>query len=859
MLVSLALVLGMGPATTVYAQDKPAEPPKAAQEAKPQDKPAEKPPEKSDWEKKIDGFTKLDGPITLYRKVEADKDTIYAELKKDDIGKLWMLQATASTGTVGAPIFLFQGAPLTDIVFRPTILPNDRVALVEPRLDVRPQPNTPMERVVKRGFPDSNLTTFKIEARNKETGSVLIDISGFLRSDIAQLGTAFPQGSYSLEGNETYVDSLKTFPENIVVRTVCGFRKRNQNVPGPASVPVAVSYNLIAVPQTDYVPRYGDSRVGYFTVDYTDPTDNASRDQNRSYILRWDLRKKDPSAAISEPVKPITWWISNDVPLEYRQAVREGLLMYNRAFEAAGFKNAIVVKQMPDDADWDIADVRYNIIRWTSNMPFAIALFRANPLTGEIINAAINMDAVFVRGGQATEDFLVDPTRHDHEKHDHVNFDGRYMCDRGHRGAADARFAQIAVEMLFGAEQRHRVAIDYVREVVAHEFGHIVGLRHNFIASAQFGAKELSDPKMTDEHGVTSTVMEYTPFNIFSLRTGSAYYSRTVGRYDIWAVKYGYTPIPGVKSPEDEIPTLRRWAMDSNKPEHRWESDSTADQSDPYVTRFDLGADPIEWCARVISTSRTLLSKLGDEYPKNGNSYFQFTERFNSLTNQWANGAFYATGFIGGIRYNNAFKGTSGNTLPVQPVPADVQVRALRLLIDNVFAENAISFPKSYYAMLTPNPNVPGMEQSAGAREFPVYDRFRVLQSSIMRSVFDADAQRRIVNNEFRSEDPNKTLTLARLYRSIGSAVWTELGNGRSISTLRRQLQRDHLSLMIDYALRRAPVVDDGRTLAWEQLRSLRTRLRAALPKAKGEYDRAHIEESLMRVNKAFDAQLTSG
>lgn len=827
----------------------PPAPPAEAAAPTQETKPAEEKP-KDDIDAKVKGFDKLEGPVVLWRKVEEGKDTIYAEVRKNQLGEFFILQATAARGTAGTPGRLFQGAPLADIVFKLEELPNGRIALVEPVLGVRAEPGTPMERVVRRSFPESILTSFKIETRQPDRDSLLIDLSAFLKSDIAQVGDNLPQGTYGIEANETYVDNLKVFPENIVVRSVLGFRKRSQQAAGPPSVPIHVAYNLMSLPKTDYRPRIADSRVGYFTTDFDDPTDNRKRDQNVSYILRWDLRKKDPRAAVSEPVKPIVFWMSNDIPVEYRDAVREGLLMYNRAFEAAGFKNAIKVEQMPDDADWEIADVRYNIIRWTSGLPFAIALFRANPITGEILNAAINMDAVFVSGGVRTYDIVVDPTTQCQES----PFGHRHLCNYAQAGVEHFRFGQVATEMLLDDSiSREKLAHQYVREVVAHEMGHILGLRHNFIASGALTADELANPKVTAEKGMTSTVMEYTPFNIFALRTGGEFYASTVGSYDVWAIKYGYTPIDAA-SPEAELPTLRFWAAESAKSGHRFETDQMANAYDPTIATFDLAANPLDWCEKVLTVARFLTFELGKSYPKQGESYWQFTDRFNSLTSQYLSAGMHATRFVGGVQVHNHFHDGAAPK-PIAPIPAAQQLRALKLIEDYIFSENAFAFPKSYFTMLAPNPNVPGQVPSASSREFPLFDRFAGSQSGVLNALFAAGAQRRIVNNEFRARSAEETFTLARLYRRVGASIWSELESGREISALRRQLQRDHLSLMIDTALgRNGGVPDDGKTLAWEQLDRLARQIDAALPSVTGEYDAAHLRESALRIRRAFEA-----
>lgn len=870
--IRAALLCGLI-ATNAFAQQEAPKPTTApAQDKKPEaaaPKDEKKPEKPKNIDETVKDFEKISGIFTFYKKVENGKETLYMEVSEAQLNKMYLLQATASTGlseTRGAGIF--QGSPLGDYAIEFRRAGEDKLLVVEPNLFYRA--TTPeMKRTVERGIPPTILFTTDIKARQEDRKSFLIDAAAFFKTDIAEFAGGLGQGpgSLAIDGGFTYIDSLKVFPENAVIRTMYKLnRVGGPNFGGPRAVPFAVSYNLSSLPETSYKPRLSDPRVGYFLVNYEDVTDNSKYDRNVNFIQRWHLEKADPNAPLSPPKKPITFYMDNGIPKEYRDAVRKGLLMYNKAFEKVGIKDAIVVEQMPDDADWDIADVRYNIIRWTEGQPFAIALFRAHPVTGQILNAAINMDGTFATGGAVTWDITVDPTAYFAEPaaHDHD-----HATAKGKKGLPDHRFCTLQRESqlnlqfgltamtLLGLEglpvDKQKFIKQYVTEVVAHEMGHCLGLRHNFIASTELDVKQLQDPKVVGQKGIGATVMDYSPFNIFALKQKDVdYYAQTIGTYDYWAIQYGYM-FTNAETPEAELPMLRKHASQGNLPGNAYRSDGLADAFDPRVSRFDLGKDPLAYVQKNLDVSRYLLRNLDTRLPKNGSSYFEFTRSFNSLLGNYFNAPRFAVRYLGGMQFSDNFKGDTNETMPITLITGAQQRQALALLNQYIFAESAFNLPKKNFAMLAPNPNV-SFESSAQARRYPVFDIISNYQQTAMAQVFRSDILSRIVNNEYRSEKPTEVLTLATLFRSTGAEIWSELNTGKEITGLRRNLQRAHIDQMVNII--KSPFYPrDATTLAWDQLKTLKVKINAALPKAKGEYDKAHLEEILMRIDRLMDAE----
>ncbi len=853
-------------------------------EAKPVDikntgKPADKKTEPKK-EKMIDevvkDYEKIPGLFTIYKKKENGRDTIYMEIKESLLDKLLMMEVTASTGNSSQ---IVAGDPINDLLFKFVKLGDDKVQIVVPNIHFRAEEKSPTERAVKRSFADGIIESFKIEGVQADRKSVLINVSDLFKGDIAEISSQLSGpfgGGYILDREKTYVDLIKSFPENLVVQTYYHFMKGGGGSSGIAalfgggedvsadhrSLPFKVIYTLFPLPDKGYRPRLADSRIGYFLTDYQDFNITDKSDIKVRYIYRWDLQKKDPKAALSEPKQPIVFWLDNAIPMDYRSAVSDGLLFWNKAFEKIGFKNAVVVKQMPDSADWDHADMRYNTIRWVASpsAAYAVALARHNPLTGQILNANITVDINYTRYMQVERARMVDPALAFAEPGSAAKLKSDpTRCEFGKGMMEQAYLGNMALSMLGGPGfklDEKAYLQSFIRELVSHEMGHIMGLRHNFIASMYHSPAELTNGPLVRETGTASSVMDYTPFNIYAIKKKNVdYFMPTVGPYDIWAIQYGYTPIES-KTSQGEKSKLNEIASRDNEPGHRYESDEIADQFDPEVTRYDLTSDPIAYFTKTSELSRYLLLNLDKRIPKFGDSYNDFTHDFFSLLSWYARSISFASRYIGGITVNRSHAGDPGEKPNLIPVSATDQKRALNLLNTYLFSENAFSLPKSYLGKLTQEPF-----DFAPANTFPMLDQFTNVQAGALRRIFSSAVLSRIQNNEYRMSNATLAFTLPYLYHSVGQNVWSELDIHKNISVLRRSLQRNHLQLLIDQFLGQASgTPEDARVLAWQQLRNLKESIASASRRGKyDEYTQLHLEDCSMRISRALDAKQTIG
>ncbi|MEJ5253075.1 MAG: zinc-dependent metalloprotease [Chthonomonadetes bacterium] len=842
--------------------------------------PAEAPKKKEKTiEEVVKDYEKIEGLFTLYRKKEAGKDTVYMEIREDQLNRLMLLQVTQSTGTGGYS--LAAGNPIDDILFK-FVQRDDQILFVVPNIRFRADENQPIARAVKRSFADAYLEAFRIEARSEERKSLLINIGDLFRSDIAQI-TRLAQsagGAYGIDREKTVINAIKNFPNNLVVQTAYhlvraggGGGGPSISIPGmssgapladPRSLPLVINYNLFFLPENGYRPRLADPRVGYFVTEFQDFTQDKD-DQTTRYILRWHLEKADLDAPLSPPKEPIVFWLDNAIPTEYRDAVREGILWWNKAFERIGIKDAIVVKQMPDDADWDHADMRYNVIRWVTSPSsgYAVALFRANPLTGQIVNASITVDANMTRFARAEFKRMIDPLSAFDPEPLPAN---PFLCNLAEEAAYQAWFGATAMKLMQSPKSTRISEAEYVkqyiREVVAHEMGHILGLRHNFIASTLHPTKDLADAERINHQGMTASVMDYTPVNIVALHSPrSAYWTQGLGVYDYWAIEYGYKPSNAL-TPEGELPMLRAIARRGTERGLAYQGDEFADSVDPLITRFDLGKDPLEYWATIFRDVNLMIPQLPAKAVKLGENYYEMTRSFNGLLSMYARAASAVSRYIGGVHLRRNHRGDPNEKPPVTPVSAADQKRALALLTQYVFSPKAFNFPKEVYLKLAPDPypDYEAMLTSRPRLDAPVRDTISGIQVSTLRRLFRPQTLSQIANNEFKARKPEETLTMTALFEQVSNAVNAEIINGTNVPALRRLLQRTYLRTLADMVVNPdSEVPDDARMLARYHLRRLKSQILAVHNRPLDTSTRVHLDEMLSEINRVLNAQYTIG
>ena len=879
------------------------------QVAKPSEKakPSKTPTAKDDLEpfdEVIKDTQKSGGLFILYRNKEKNK--IYLEIKPEQLNKNYLATATLESGIGERGIY--SGMPLQDFLFYFQRV-DDKLNFVIRNVNFRTREGDPQARSLARSFSDSVLYSIPLKSIHPERKTFLIDLGDLLLTDLGGLSASL---GVPATADQSYFGTAKAFPQNLEIESVLNFSGgggRDSEVPSFASLPdnrgftLRVHYSLSQLPDKDYRPRLADDRIGYFITAYQDLSKDDRGDSFVRYVNRWDLEKQDPKAVISPPKKPIVFWIDNAVPLEYRDAMKEGVLMWNKAFLKAGFKDAIEVRQMPDDATWDPADIRYNTIRWINTVDgyFAMGPSRVNPLTGEILDADILVDASFVRLLKNDYRKIVQPSQTENRTTLSALMQNRLLCANGldakNNGVSQqmqgkqqllSRLSKMAGEydLCYGMEAANQFAVgslamsllpdtmatpeqmkeyinQYLRLIIAHEVGHTLGLRHNFRGSTLLPPGEMNNTEITKTKGLTTSVMDYIPPNIAPQGTKQGdYFPSMVGLYDEWAIKYGYIPIK-TSTPIAEKPILEEIAAQSYKPELSYSTDEDVYDLDPTAAAWDNSGNVLLYSQWQLNNSRVMWERLDKRFPLAGDSYSDVSERFSTVLGNYFQQIYYTTKYIGGqsfyrIHPSEIPSGGSQQRLPFQPVSVQEQRQALETLQKYVFAENALSFSPELLNKLAPSRwRHWGSSPQVGRLDFPIHDLVLLMQGSVLRDLLSGDRLSRLKDIELKTK-PENALTLPELFDTLQSGIWTEVikpkGQPMKITSLRRGLQRQYLDILTGMVLRKEYVPEDARTLAWYKLKQLDEKLKGV--NSEDEYTKVHLLETRDRIEKVLNAPL---
>ncbi len=873
------------PEEQVFAQT-PEKPPAAADstakkgetaKAADKDKKKKKPKGKA-FDEVIEDYEVIEGLFTLYRK--ADEGKVYMEIKPAQLEQTYLMNITRDGGDGS---FFDGGAMLGEFPFKLQRI-GERIQVVEINLRFRADNDAAIARAIERDIPNSIRGSAKIASRpHEERGSLLVNASDLFLKDIGNVGsiTGRLKLPYSLDKTNSYFSLLKSFPKNTEVGITLHFTSSAArplfSLANSRSMLHRYRYSIAEVPESNYKPRKSDDRIGHFETLFQDYNSFLSDSPYERYVQRWHLEKAEPRFKLSAPKKPIVFWMENTIPVEYRDAVRRGALMWNSAFEKIGFKDAIVVKQMPDDADWDPADIRFSTIRWilTPGSAYAVGPSRANPFTGELYDADIRFSADFVRFvyGEHTDlvkpaswtkasfsdllpdmepDSLLTPEQMEHN----CQFASGFAHQVGYG------MAMLQARNQLDAAGLEKYINDAIAHVVAHEVGHTLGLRHNFKASSIHTLSEVNNTSHTSKNGLTGSVMDYTPVNIAPLGSPQGdYYQTNLGPYDYWAIEYAYTPYdPDSKDSEKEM--LEKIARKVSKAELAYGSDMDAfgfssRSIDPSCNLWDIGDNPIAFGKSRLDITQDLWKNLSKNFEKDGDMYPRMRSVFDQGIREYAIAALVATKHIGGIYHYRDHIGDPGNRSPMKVVPAAKQREALKLINEYFFSENAFEFSGELLNKLAPERRLDF--QSTVYRmfrlDYPIHGIVQLLQISALNRLYDPLILMRMQDNELRFEDDDK-FTMPELFSGVRESIWSEVSDGRNVNSFRRELQRMHL-FMLDILLIRFPPAfpHDAVTLARADMVKIRTYIKAALEKGGLDtYTEAHLQESLARIDADLEA-----
>jgi hypothetical protein len=863
-------------------------PPSATTPGAPASAPAQVPSSVRAFKEVVKDAKESQGFFNLYQKDEK----AWIEIRPEQFDKPFYF-STVRTNGIGERMVIGGLMGARHVVYFKKV--NGHVQLIAQNQRFRAREGTASERAVKSSFSDSLLASAPIVSQgHPDTKGVLVEINALLMNDIPAASTMLEAAfrvPYALDGRNSSLVAADSSPANTgfnvslhfsvpklpaaVPNGNPGSASPPMNTPDARSLFLGYRYNFAQLP-VPMTPRIADERVGFFTTSHVDFSDDVKANPNVHFVNRWRLEKKDPNAAMSEPVKPIVYWLDKNIPEKHRKAVTEGILEWNKAFERIGYKNAIQVKQQPDEATFDTAGTGHATVRWylASDGGPAIGPSHVDPRSGEILDADILMTDVFTRGSRR---FIVEdlPRAHTgHERHAQTmpgiaSGQGFEFCSFAENASQEADFAMDVLEARGELEpdspEAEAFVHAYVKEVITHEVGHTLGLRHNFRSSTVYTAEQLADAEFTKQNGIVGSVMDYAPFNIpLKGQKKSEYVHPGLGPYDFWAIEYGYKPLDGTKDKEE----LEKIAARGSK--EPWLAYGTDEDSfiggspqgmDPTVNVWDLSNNPLAYYRKRLELSRELWERLQSKELAAGDTYDGLRRSFLAGFQQLNRGLSPATKYIGGIVQLRDRAGSG--RLPFQPIPAGQQREALKILSDGMFAVDSFRFKPEFLASL-PHSRLDyfdALASGANVTNQPIVSPPQMvlnMQRGVLDQVMSDVTATRIVESQGMVKNSRDAFQLSELYDTLQASIWSELKSGREITPMRRNLQREHLR-RVAYTLLRfsAATPADARSLMRLNAHSLAAELRAAQSKpAYSKESRAHIAESLNTLEEALKAPM---
>jgi len=985
----VAMLLACGLASVVQTT--------SAQDTPPVAPPAVPAPDKKEdfrpWAEVSKGFEKIvstaDGQsfYTLYKK---DKDSsLLAELPRGFESQRHFFAMTVATGQD------YAGLQAGDIyVYWKRI--DNRLVLIEPNVDTKSTGDQESKLSVKGLFTDRVILDIPIVTMGP-SGQPVIDLKDLLVGK----GTIFfgPELS-NANGRLATIKKAKAFPENIEIA---------YEMPAQGGRLKSFHYSISLLKDSPtYKPRLADSRVGYFTTTYRDLGKFTHKEKWVRYVNRWHLEKKDASRKLSPPKEPIVFYVDAAVPARYRRYVRDGIIVWNKAFEKVGILDAIEVRQQDAETgaymELDSEDVRYNFVRWLSNdQGTAIGPSRVNPNTGQILDAdviltdgwirhfwvqytdfmpelameglsaetvnwldknpkwdprvrmadPVDRDAIIANnlrrvasgarkgvvayGGLPThlsDSAARDASRDANRMMGSSEFDGLVnrtsqvngLCMASRGKAFDMAYARMSFELLAddllaidpdtttpkeevkkdekkdGAKKDTDTVTDtkaeeakreeakkeeakkeekkfdtldgipdwfvgpLLADLVQHEVGHTIGLRHNFKASSQFTFAQINSDEVKGKKAFTSSVMDYTPVNFPSpdgkLRGDVAMID--VGDYDYWAIEYGYT-----------FGDPKEVAKKGAQPGHDYGTDEDVGGPDPSIQRYDFAKDPLTYAKSQLELATYHRGRLLDKFVKDGESFAKVRRGYEMTLAMQTRGLTMLTPWIGGAFVTRDQKGDPGARAPITVVPAQAQRDALKYVIDTSFNDEVYGLTPKLLENMTVDKWLDGggIGEARQENTYSVHDRIGGIQAMVLTRLMNPTTLRRILDNEFQVPADQDALTLPEMLDTVSNAVWSELNNGSSgsftarkpyISSLRRNLQREHLDRLIDLTLPSTGSTEAFKAisnLAVFRLRQLNETITGIIGEKSDKggtldaYSMAHLSEAKMRIGKALDAQ----
>lgn len=658
--------------------------------------------------------------------------------------------------------------------------------------------------------------TYLIEADNLFLGESITQIKPSKmpgeKPDAFSLGT--------LNSKKSKYIAVKNFPSNTDVAVEYVFDNPapinygTEEVTDARFVSVKMQHSLIEVPQNNYKPRADDPRVGYFMEKINDQT-SASATPWKDLIHRWHLEKKNPDEKLSEPVKPVVWWIENTTPKEFRPIIKNAVLAWNEAFEQAGFKNAVECYEQPDDATWEADDIRYNVLRWTSSPrpPFGgYGPSFVNPRTGEILGADIMLEFVYLTNRLPLEK-LYDIAGLD-------NFQDEQLLHNSECSFGEAMHHNVLVgkDLMtafdFSDIDKDEFIKQALYDLVLHEVGHTFGLMHNFMGSQLHTMEQMQDPVLGATVGLTASVMDYTIPNISPDKNKQGlYFDIKPGLYDKWAIQYGYSQF---KNADEEKEGLEKIVSESNKKEYQFKNDADDMRSvgkgiDPRGNISDMSDDAIAYAVENIKMVNNALPKLLEKYGKSNTSYHELRKAYLTLTGHYARSLNVIDRYIGGVYVNRNFATQNSTSKPFTPIPLKEQKAAMQALVKYAFSKEAFAAPDELYNYLQMQRR--GYDFRKETEDPKIHERIITIQKGVLDHLLNSSVLQRLTDSKLYGNKYGEDLML----RDLTNGIFIQ-DLGASVSTIRQNLQTEYVTRLLNIVQEKSPYAFTSKATAFGEL-----------------------------------------